>query len=225
MKKPFAITILSILTVSIFSCLIGLSAWAAEPEKRIVKLPPADTDSGRPLMQVLKDRASSRDFSSEKLPMQTMSDLLWAAWGINRPDTGKRTAPSARNRQETDIYVATEDALYLYDAEGHTLIAVMEEDIRAYTGKQDFVKTAPVNLIYVADFAEIAGTGTEEKQFYAGADTGFISQNVYLYCTSAGLATVVRGYVDKPALEKKMGLGPDKKVTLCQSVGYHPANQ
>ncbi|MEZ4551713.1 MAG: nitroreductase family protein, partial [Desulfobacterales bacterium] len=147
MKKPFAITILSILTVSIFSCLIGLSAWAAEPEKKIVKLPPADTDSGKPLMQVLKDRASSRDFSSEKLPMQTMSDLLWAAWGINRPDTGKRTAPSARNRQETDIYVATEDALYLYDAEGHTLIAVMEEDIRAYTGKQDFVKTAPVNLI------------------------------------------------------------------------------
>jgi nitroreductase len=152
-----------------------------------------------------------------------MSDLLWAAWGINRPETGKRTAPSARNRQEIDVSMWRPRMPFIvYDAENHALITVMKEDIRAHTGKQEFVKTAPVNLIYVADFSKVSGESTQDKYFYAGADTGFISENVYLYCTSAGLATVVRGYVDKPALEKKMGLGPDKKVTLCQSVGYPP---
>ena len=221
MKKTTLITTFSVFTVLIFTSLVIFSSWAAAQEATPVKLPPPQTDGGKPLMQVLNERASSREFSPEKLPMQVMSDLLWAAWGINRPDSGKRTAPSARNRQEIDIYVAAEDALYRYDAENHALIAVMNEDIRAYTGKQEFVKTAPVNLIYVADYSKVSGQSPEDKTFYAGADTGFISENVYLYCTSAGLATVVRGYVDKPALEKKIGLGPEKKVTLCQSVGYH----
>lgn len=220
MKKTDDITTCFVFTVLIFAGLMIFSSRTIAKETTPVKLPPPQTGGGKPLMQVLNDRASLREFSAEKLPMQVMSDLLWAAWGINRPDTGKRTAPSARNRQEIDVYVATEDALYRYDAKSHSLILVMNEDIRAHTGKQEFVKTAPVNLIYVADFSKVSGESTEDKYFYAGADTGFISENVYLYCTSAGLATVVRGYVDKPALEKKMSLGPDKKVTLCQSVGY-----
>ncbi len=220
MKKTNTVTTCFVFTVLIFAGLMIFSTWAIAEEATPVKLPPPQTDGGKPLMQVLNDRASSREFSAEKLSMQVVSDLLWAAWGINRPETGKRTAPSARNRQEIDVYVASEDALYRYDAEAHQLIPVMNEDIRADTGKQEFVKTAPVNLIYVADFSKVSGESTEDKYFYAGADTGFISENVYLYCTSAGLATVVRGYVDKPALEKKMGLGPEKKVTLCQSVGY-----
>lgn len=224
MKKTTFITTFSVFPVFIFTVLMIFASWAAAEESTPVKLPPPQTDGGKPLMQVLKDRASSREFSPKKLPMQVLSDLLWAAWGINRPHSGKRTAPSARNRQEIDIYVAAENALYRYDAHSHTLITAMEEDIRAHTGKQDFVKTAPVNLIFVADYSTVTGGNDAEKDFYAGADTGFISQNVYLYCASAGLATVVRGYVDKPALEKKMGLGPDQKVTLCQSVGYHSAN-
>jgi SagB-type dehydrogenase family enzyme len=214
MKKNVFTICLVFFVLCVFSSLCF--AEALKP----VKLPPPHADGGKPLMQALKDRASSRDFSSEKLPIQVLSDLLWAACGVNRADTGKRTAPSAKNWQEIDVYVAAEEALYLYDAKEHQLLTVLEEDIRADTGKQGFVKTAPINLVYVADFSKIGAGNNEDKIFYSAADTGFISQNVYLFCASSGLATVVRGYVDKSALEKKMGLRPDQKVILAQTVGY-----
>jgi SagB-type dehydrogenase family enzyme len=214
MKKNVFTICLVFFVLCVFSSLCF--AEALKP----VKLPPPLADGGKPLMQALKDRASSRDFSSEKLPIQVLSDLLWAACGVNRADTGKRTAPSAKNWQEIDVYVAAEEALYLYDAKEHQLLTVLEEDIRADTGKQGFVKTAPINLVYVADFSKIGAGNNEDKIFYSAADTGFISQNVYLFCASSGLATVVRGYVDKSALEKKMGLRPDQKVILAQTVGY-----
>ena len=177
-------------------------------------------DGGRPLMQVLKDRSSSREFSNEKLPMQVLSDMLWAAFGVNRPESGKRTAPSANNRQEIDIYVATADGLYLYDAKAHMLMPVLAEDIRILTGTQSYVQEAPVNLIYISDFSKMGNTEESQKYVTSSANTGFISQNVYLYCASEGLATVVRGSIDKPALEKAMNLRPDQKVILAQTVGY-----
>lgn len=209
-----------IITCLIFIGLVVFPSLSLAEELKPVKLPAPQTEGGKPLMQVLKARSSSREFSSEKLPMQVLSDLLWAACGINRADTGKRTAPSARNWQEIDVYVAAEEALYLYDAKEHQLLPVLEEDIRADTGKQGFVKIAPINLVYVADFSKISAENQDDKIFYSATDTGFISQNVYLYCASFGLATVVRGYVDKPALEKKMGLRPDQKVILSQTVGF-----
>jgi SagB-type dehydrogenase family enzyme len=191
----------------------------AETLKPIPLLKPHG-DGGRPLMQVLKDRSSSRSFSTEKLPLQALSDLLWAAFGVNRPDSGKRTAPSAVNWQEIDIYVATADGLYLYDARGHLLQPVLLEDIRAMTGRQSFVKEAPVNLIYVADLSRMGTASKEDRELYAAADTGFISENVYLYCASEGLATVVRGSIDREALAKAMKLRPDQKIILAQTVGY-----
>ena len=191
----------------------------AEEQKPVQLLKP-QIESGKLLMQVLKDRKSSREFSSEKLPLQMLSNMLWAAFGINRPDSGKRTAPSARNWQEIDIYVATSEVLYLYDAKAHLLIPILAEDVRVMTGLQSFVKDAPVNLIYVADFSKTGTATNEEKEFYSAADTGFISQNVYLYCASEGLATVVRGHIGRPALAKVMKLRPDQKVILAQSVGY-----
>jgi len=191
----------------------------AEELKPIQLLKP-QLEKGRPLMQVLKDRSSSRSFSKDKLPLQVISDLLWAAFGVNRPDTGKRTAPSAVNWQEIDIYVATSDGLYLYDAKAHVLKPILSEDIRAMTGRQEFVKDAPVNLIYVADYSRMGTATKEDKDFYSAADTGFISQNVYLYCASEGLATVVRGSIDRQALAKVMKLRSDQKVILTQSVGY-----
>jgi nitroreductase len=124
------------------------------------------------------------------------------------------------NWQEMDIYVATADGLFLFDAKAHTLKPVLAEDIRAMTGLQAFVQDAPVNLIYVADFSRMGGVAADQKVFYSAAATGFISQNVYLYCASEGLATVVRGLINRPALEKVMKLRPDQKVTLAQSVGY-----
>ena len=192
----------------------------AAQELKPIQLSEPQMDSSRPLMQVLKDRRSSRAFSAEKLPMQVVSNMLWAAFGVNRPESGKRTAPSAMNWQEIDIYVATADGLYLYDAKAHTLKPVLAEDIRAMTGRQPFVQEAPVNLIYVADFSRMGKAKADEKVFYSACATGFIGQNVYLYCASEGLATVVRGLVDRPALAKRMKLRPDQKITLAQSVGY-----
>ncbi len=188
-------------------------------EIKPIQLLKPEMDGGRPLMQVLKDRRSMRAFSTEKLPMQVLSNMLWAAFGVNRPNSGKRTAPSAMNMQEIDIYVATADGLYLFDAKAHMLKSVLAEDIRAMTGIQSFVQEAPVNLIYVADLSRTMLI-SDGKDFYSAANTGFISQNVYLYCASEGLATVVRGLIDRPALAKVMKLRPDQKVILAQSVGY-----
>lgn len=199
--------------------LISFTFSSAQELKQIKLLPP-QTDIGMPLMQALKERKTSREFSSKNLPLQELSNLLWAAWGINRPDSGKHTAPSAMNTQEFDIYVAKADGLYLYDAKEHILQPILAEDIRAATGGQDFVKEAPVNLVFVSDYSRFGDRNLEVKTFYSATDVGFISQNVYLYCASQGLATVVRGGVNKPELEKIMKLGPDQKVILAQTVGY-----
>lgn len=171
-------------------------------------------------MHVLKDRSSSRSFSSEKLPLQVLSNLLWAASGINRPDPGKCPALSAVNWQEIDIDVATAEGLSLNDAKSHRLNPILPEDIRALAGRQPFVREAPVNLVYVADFFRMGRGTNEEKEFYSAADTGFIAQNVYLLRSSEGLATIVRASIDGPVLAKVMKLRPDQKITLAQSVGY-----
>lgn len=184
-----------------------------------IKLLPPKFEGGKSLMQALKERKSSREFSSKELPLQVISDLFWAANGINRPDSGHRTAPSAMNTQAIDLYLAKADGLYLFNAQQNILISVLEEDIRAFTGNQPFIKEAPLNLIYVADFPKMGKTGSD-ADFYAGADTGFISENVYLYCACAGLATVVRGWIDKPVLANAMKLRPEQKIILAQTVGY-----
>lgn len=204
-----------------FLCVIVLlspsSGLGQKPEP--VLLPKPQTDIGRPLMQVLKDRSTARDFSPEKLPAQLLSNLLWAAFGVNRPESDKRTAPSAMNWQEIDVYVATADGLYVYDASRNQLNPVLRDDVRAQTGTQSFVKDAPVNLVYVANLAKTSGNATE-RDLYVAADAGFIAQNVYLFCASERLATVVRGSIDRPALSKIMQLGPSQRIILAQTVGY-----
>jgi len=186
---------------------------------KAIRLPKPQTDIGRPLMQVLKDRSSARTFSGEKLPAQVMSNLLWAAFGVNRPDSGKRTAPSAMNWQETDVYVATADGLYIYDAKENQLNPVVPGDLRAQTGTQSYVKDAPLDLVYVADLAKTGGA-SPDRDMYVAADVGFIAQNVYLFCASEGLAAVVRGSIDRPALAKAMRLRPDQRIILAETVGY-----
>ena len=171
-------------------------------------------------MQCLKERQSFRAYDSKPLPPQVMSNLLWAAWGISRPDSGKRTAPSASNRQEIDIYVTTADGVYLYDAAEHALQPVLAKDIRAETGTQPYVGTAPVNLVYVADFKKMRMPSEEYATFYSAANTGFIAENVYLFCASEGLATVVRGLFDREKLTGIMKLRPEQHIVLTQTVGY-----
>jgi len=207
----------------VLSFILVCSGTSFGQKLKPVKLLKPQIEGGKPLMQVLNNRKSSRVFSSKKLSVQTLSNLLWAAFGVNRPvagKPGKRTAPSACNWQEIDIYVALAEGLYLYDAAANILKPVLAKDIRAAVGIQKFTQDAPVNLIFVSNLSRMGRAKKEAKDFYSATDTGFISQNVYLFCASEGLATVVLGYVNKPALAKKMGLKSDQKVILTQPVGY-----
>ncbi len=185
-----------------------------------ITLPPPEKSGGKPLMEVLQARRSTREISSKPLPPQTLSNLLWAATGVNRPETGKRTAPSARDRREIDIYVVTAEGAYRYDNHEHTLTGVAAGDLRPLAGKQDFVFIAPVNLIFVADYMKMPDLDSEQQLIYSSTDTGFIVQNVYLFCASAGLAAVVRGSVDRASLGKALGLEAHQRIILAQTVAY-----
>jgi SagB-type dehydrogenase family enzyme len=184
-----------------------------------IKLSLPKQAGGKPLFEALKDRKSVREFADNELNVKVLSNLLWSAFGLNRLD-GHRTAPSAHNWQEIDVYVALKRGLYLFDAHANVLRQVLAEDIRAATGMQDFVGTAPLNLVYVADLARMNTLDRTEQRFYSAIDTGFISQNVYLFCASEGLATVVRGLVDRRSLAKLMQLRPQQRVIVVQTVGY-----
>jgi nitroreductase len=203
-----------------FTALFSIFGSATAQTSRPIVLPAPQISGGKPLMQALSERKTSREFDSRALSDQMLSNLLWAACGINRPESGMRTAPTAVNWQEIDIYVAMEKGLFLYEAKTNRLVPVLDKDIRANTGVQPFIMGAPVNLVFVADFTRMGGADTAAKEFYSATDTGFISQNVYLFCASEGLATVVRGLVDRKALAEVMKLGPDQKIVLAQTVGY-----
>jgi len=196
----------------------GARSWAGELAP--ILLPAPQTDGGKPLMQALSLRATSRAFAPDPIPAQTLSNLLWAAWGINRPADGKRTAPSARNWQEIDLMVVRADGTFLYDAAANRLRPVAAGDHRALTGVQPFVKDAPITLLLVADTSRMKGAVKDSDQRqWIWADAGFISQNIYLFCASEGLATGVRALVDRPALMKALGLKEHQVILLAQCVG------
>ncbi len=195
-----------------------LAAGTLCAAEKTLKLPPPDKTGGKPLMQCLTERKSERRFDPKPLPPQVLSDLLYAADGISRPD-GRKTVPTARNLQSQEVYAAMADGLYLYNPKTHSLDLVKTGDIREKCGMQKIHKIAPIVLIYVGDVSRI-GKNESEKVFYAANHAGYASQNVYLYCTSAGLATVVCGLVNKPELEKAMELPENKRVQLTQPVAY-----
>lgn len=200
--------------------LLLLGGAVIAQELKTIELPKPDTTGGVPLMQALKHRQSAREFKPDSLSLPVLSNLLWSACGVNRAEDGKRTAPSAMNRQEIQVYVAMAHGLFLYDEATHSLKPILSEDIREKTGMQPFVAEAPLNLIYVADYAKIDRGSDSDKVLYTAADAGFISENVYLFCASEHLATVVRGSVDRAALAKTMKLRPEQKIILAQTVGY-----
>jgi nitroreductase len=197
----------------------GHMVFGVEAPETLI-LPPARQWGGKPLMEALKDRRSTREFSERALPDELLSTLLWAAFGINRPDTRGRTAPSAHDWEEIDLYVALQSGLFVYDPDYHLLRNRLARDVRAQTGLQSFAAQAPVNLLYVADLTRMVQATPQELAQYPGPDAGFIAQNVYLFCASEGLATVVRGMVDRAALAALMGLSSRQQIILAQSVGY-----
>jgi len=193
----------------------------AEPRKALV-LPPPSLSGGMPLISALANRQSRRDFAPDPLPQQTLSDLLWAAAGINRHDVGGRTVPSAMNAQEVQLYVALPDGLFLYDPARHELSLRVASDVRRVTGKQDFVDTAPLDLVFVAHHARMTLVPVAQRETFAFTSAGAMAQNVYLYCASAGLATVIRAWFDRDALSRAMGLQADQQLLLSQTVGAMP---
>ncbi len=205
---------------SLLMVLLCLSLELAAQHAKVIQLPEPDLKLEMPLMQALQERTSSRTFADKPISMQEISTLLWAANGINRPESGKRTAPSARNWQDIAIYVILAEGAYLYDAKGNTLNEVLQEDVRSLAGMQDYAKTAPLNLIYVSDQAKMGAAAAEDKWLLSGADAAFIAENVYLYCAARELAVVVRAMIDKEALAKKLGLGTEQKIIIAQTIGY-----
>lgn len=173
-----------------------------------------------PLRDAIQARRSERSFAQRPLDLQTLSDLLWAAFGPISPK--RRSAPSSHNRQETGLYVLLEQGAYRFDPVENRLLGVTEEDLRAASGSQDYVGTAPLELAYVADKGKITGKTDRGVVETIYVDTGFISQNVYLFCASEGLATVVRAMVPKESLAARLHLTPDQEITLVQSVGWKP---
>lgn len=213
MKKIYSLILAAILSGS---AIIPLAA-------QDIKLPDPDKTGGIPLMQALNARQTTRSFTKDSLSLQQLSELLWAAFGINRPDQGKRTAPSAMNWQEIDIYVTLPGGTYVYVAEQHTLKFINNADLRKATGSQGFVADAALNIVYVADLGKRGfKEGAEVKDqdlFMTYSDAAFIAQNVYLYCASAGLGCVVRGSVPQNNLPKDMGLRSNQRIILAQTVG------
>ncbi len=209
---------LIIVAASLIFC-VGLLVPAFGQELKTIPLPEPKLDPGKSLAQALKERKTTREYATTNLSEQTLSNLLWAASGINRPDSGRRTAPTALNFQEVDIYVSTPAATYLYDIKAHALVPVVQGDIRGETHTQPVFKDAPVNLVFVSDLAKM-GEGEEPvKMILTAMDTGFVSQNVYLYCASAGLNTGYRVSIDKEKLGKTLKLRPTQRIIGAQSVG------
>jgi SagB-type dehydrogenase family enzyme len=200
-------------------------------QEEVIKLPPPQKTGGKSLMECLNLRQSTRgDFGPPvKLTMQQLSNLLWAADGVNRPPN-HRTAPSAVDWQNIDIYVATPDGLFLYDSAQHVLKVISKEDIRATSGlegpagggmKQDFAKTAPVSLVYVADMSKTKGMkwqGEDVGATWSYTGAGAIAQNVYLFCASEGLACIVRATIDPVQITKVFKLRPDQKPILTSTI-------
>ena len=187
--------------------------------KGTIALPAPDTSGGLPLMQALAARHSSREFAPDPLPLPLLSNLLWAAFGVNRAGGG-RTAPSAINAQEIDVFVALPAGAYRYEPQAHELRRVAAADVRRVTGYQDFVDEAPLDLVYVADYERMRLVPAAMRNCYASVAAGAIAQNVYLYAASQGLGTVIRGWIDRAAIADALGLTHDQEVLLSQTVGY-----
>lgn len=184
-----------------------------------IELPRPDLRSGMPLMSALSFRCSTREFSNESLSRQTLGEMLWAADGINRDVTGGRTAPSAHAFNEIDIYVALPSGAYRYDACEHRLFLKRAIDARSMTGYQDFVGAAPLDLVYVVRASKLVDMPPQQRDVFSAVAAGAIAQNVSLYCASAGLGTVVRGWINHRQLADALSLNEDELPILAQTVG------
>ena len=175
-------------------------------------LPTPNTTGGKPLMQVMNERKSSRDYQPDQaISKQDLSNMLWAAWGVTHD--GKHTIATAMNRQELILYVVTPTEVSRYNPEANTLTTVNTGDFRKYSTMQDFAAIAPINIVLVVD------TSKQERVEFQGYTAGAASQNIYLYCAQAGLKSVVRAGFDRENLPKALKLSANERILFVQTVG------
>ena len=203
----------------LFICLmLSVAAFAAD---KVVKLPKPNLNRTGTVMKALSERQSTREYASKALTLADLSDLLWAANGINRSDAGKRTAPSALNKQDVDVYVILPEGSYLYDAKNHQLNLIAEGDYRgAVAGGQAFVKTAPVSLVLISDISRFGDAHKTQNQLMGAMDAGIVSQNISLFCSGTGLVTVPRASMDQAKLKSGLKLKDTQRPLINHPVGY-----
>jgi SagB-type dehydrogenase family enzyme len=205
----------------LFLVVTGLIPVASCQDTGNITLPTPDQSGGKPLMQCLMERQSNREFSSKELTLQELSNLLWAAYGINRLDEGKHTTPTSMNTQNMEVYVVMPAGIYKYEEKENNLKLIASGNFMKLTGKQDFVENAALNVVIVSDFEKLGNKMSDiDKNLNSGIHAGAIMQNIYLYCASTGLNTVTRRYFEPVELGKVMKLGEKQIIMLCQTVGH-----
>lgn len=198
---------------------VSVATFAAD---KVIRLPKPNLNRNSEVMEAFANRHSTREYAAKALTLTDLSDLLWAANGINRPEEGKRTAPSAMNKQDVDVYVVLPEATYLYDAKAHQLNLVAEGDHRgAVAGGQTFVKSAPVSLLLVSDLSRLGDAKNTHTQLMGAVDAGIVSQNISIFCSAAKLATVPRASMDTAKLKSVLKLTDTQLPLMNHPVGYH----
>ena len=208
--------------VKLFFFIILFTEFSYPQEESTEILPKPNINNENSFLTLLTKRRSYRNFSHEEISKQKLSEILWAAYGMADTITRKRTVPSAYASYEINVYAVTKNGLYLYLPYSHSLKIIGNKDIRKFAGIQGFVAEAPLTLIYVADFDKMrSGLSDEKKIFLSAANTGFIAQNVYLYCASTGMGTVIRDLINRDLLAEKMGISKgNQKIILAQTIGF-----
>ena len=200
-------------------CLVlAVTTFAAE---KTIKLPQPNLDRSGSTMKAFSKRQSTREYATKEINLSDLSDLLWAANGINRPESGKRTAPSAMNRQDVDVYVILPKGSYIYNPQKHELELVAEGDNRPLVaGRQEFVNAAPVCIVLVSDQSRFGDRQGEHSKLMGAMDAGIVSQNISLFCSSADLATVARASMETEKLAKALKLTDSQILMMNHPVGY-----
>lgn len=194
-------------------------ALVCSAQAQNLELPAPEGGFDMPLMKALQMRQTSRNLTEEDISLEELSGLVWSAYGFNRPEEKKRTAPSARNMQELDIYVFSMKGIYLYNAEKNSLELVLKGDHRKEISKQKFFAIAPISIVIVANYDRMKDLKSEDRDFYAAVDCGYVSQNIYLYCAADKLGTVACAYIERDMLSKLLHI-KNGKALLAHPVGH-----
>ena len=203
-------------------CMLGFIFSINAQDLQTIKLKEPNKTGGISVLEAFSKRQSVREYADKKLSEQDLSNLIWATIGINRPESEKRTAPTAMNKQEIDLYVCFPEGIYLYNAKEHSLIPVVKGDLYSLIAvKQDFVHKAPVILLLVADISKFDGDNNEQKKSMGALDAGIVSQNISIFCAGTNMATVPRGWMDSDAIKKALNLKDTQYPMLNHPVGYH----